>query len=211
MGISENIKILRERYNLSQKELAEIVSMSDKAVSTWESGTREPKMGTIEKLASHFGLQKSNLIEDGGMDNIHNVDSVVTFDVIGSIAAGYDGIAQLNYTGDKIDVPSAWLHNLSPDSFFMLQARGNSMMPKIEDGDYLMFRRCSSVDTGTIAAVLFSDESATVKIVHYNSNEPWWMELEPINKRGYSPIRIENEELEHCRILGQLYYLVRNF
>ena len=211
MGIQHNLKLLRERYNLSQKELGEIIGVSDKAISTWENGTREPRMGAVEKLASHFGLQKSNLIEDNGMDNIHTLYDIHTFDIIGSITAGYDGLAQEYYTGDKVDIPSAWLHNLSPDEFFVLQARGNSMMPKIEDGDYLLFRKCNSVSSGTIAAILFADESATVKIVHYDSNEPWWMELEPINKRGYSPIRIENEELEHCRVLGQLYALVRKF
>ena len=33
MGISENIKILREKYGLSQKELGQIAGVSDKAVS----------------------------------------------------------------------------------------------------------------------------------------------------------------------------------
>ena len=68
--ISKNIKILRERYNLSQKELAVIAGVSDKAVSSWERGTKEPRMGAIQKLAEHFNLKKSNLIEDGGMTNL---------------------------------------------------------------------------------------------------------------------------------------------
>lgn len=211
MGFRENLKILRQKHNLSQKDIAEIVGKSDKAVSTWESGRRVPTMGTIEKLAAHFGLQKSSLLEDNGMDNIHYIGEVTTFDVIGSIAAGYDGLAQEYYTGDTVDVPTQWLHNQSQSDFFLLQARGNSMMPKIEDGDYLLFRKQSSVDPGMIGAVIFDDESATVKKINYNSNEPWWMELEPLNKRGYSPIRIENEELEHCRVLGQLHYLIRKF
>jgi len=51
MPISDNIKILRERYNISQKELAEIAGVTDKAVSTWESGINTPRMGPIEKIA----------------------------------------------------------------------------------------------------------------------------------------------------------------
>ena len=42
MGISENIKLLREQYGLSQKELGQIAGVSDKAVSTWEQGIKEP-------------------------------------------------------------------------------------------------------------------------------------------------------------------------
>lgn len=34
MSISENIKILRERYDITQKELAEIAGVSNKASNT---------------------------------------------------------------------------------------------------------------------------------------------------------------------------------
>ena len=67
MGISENIKILRERYGLSQKELGQIAGVSDKAVSTWEQGLKEPRMGAIQKLADYFSIRKSDIIEDGGI------------------------------------------------------------------------------------------------------------------------------------------------
>ena len=67
MGISENIKILRERYGLSQKELGQIAGVSDKAVSTWEQGLKEPRMGAIQKLADYFSIRKSDIIEDGGL------------------------------------------------------------------------------------------------------------------------------------------------
>lgn len=62
--ISKNIKILRERYNLSQKELAVIAGVSDKAVSSWERGTKEPRMGAIQKLAEHFNLLSNTQYTD---------------------------------------------------------------------------------------------------------------------------------------------------
>ena len=69
MGISENIKLLREQYGLSQKELGQIAGVSDKAVSTWEQGIKEPRMGAIQKIADHFVIQKSNIIEDNGLQS----------------------------------------------------------------------------------------------------------------------------------------------
>lgn len=75
MAISENIKLLRERYRLSQKDLALIAGVSDKAVSTWERGLKEPRMGAIQKIADHFGIKKSNLIEDGGIASISTLPS----------------------------------------------------------------------------------------------------------------------------------------
>lgn len=64
MGIKENIKLLREKYKLSQKDLAIIAGVTDKAVSTWESGAKEPRMGAIQRMADHFGILKSDIIED---------------------------------------------------------------------------------------------------------------------------------------------------
>lgn len=67
MAIKENIKLLRQHYNLSQKDLAMIAGVTDKAVSTWENGLKEPRMGVIQKIADHFGFLKSNIIEEDGL------------------------------------------------------------------------------------------------------------------------------------------------
>ena len=64
MSIAENIKKLRKKHNMSQLEFGKIADASDKAVSSWERGERIPRMGTIEKIAKHFGIQKSDIIED---------------------------------------------------------------------------------------------------------------------------------------------------
>lgn len=64
MSIADNIKALRLQHGLSQAELGSIAGVSDKAVSTWENGTKVPRMGALQKLADHFGLRKSDLIED---------------------------------------------------------------------------------------------------------------------------------------------------
>lgn len=64
MTIAENIKKIREQYGLTQAELGEIAGVSDKAVSTWENGTAEPRMGAIQKIAEHFGITKGSIVDD---------------------------------------------------------------------------------------------------------------------------------------------------
>lgn len=64
MSIAENIKALREQHGLTQQQLGEIAGVSDKAVSTWETGANVPRMGAIQRMADHFGLSKSDIIED---------------------------------------------------------------------------------------------------------------------------------------------------
>ena len=63
MSIGRNIQVLRSRHGLSQRELANIAGVSDKAVSTWELGKKVPRMGAIQKMADYFGIRKSDIIE----------------------------------------------------------------------------------------------------------------------------------------------------
>ena len=63
MSIGNNIKELRLHYALSQQDLAKIADVSPKTVSAWETGRIIPRMGPIQKIADHFGLQKSDIIE----------------------------------------------------------------------------------------------------------------------------------------------------
>lgn len=70
MGVRENIAELRSLYGITQEELAKIAGVSRGAVSQWEGGFSEPRMGAIQKIADHFGIYKSNLIEDGGMRSV---------------------------------------------------------------------------------------------------------------------------------------------
>lgn len=70
MSIQKNIKALREKHNMSQQDFGKIAGVSDKAVSAWENGTRTPRMGAIEKIANYFGINKSEIIEDGYTNRI---------------------------------------------------------------------------------------------------------------------------------------------
>lgn len=70
MSIRHNIIKLRKLFGITQEQLAEIAGVSRGAVSQWEGGFSEPRMGSIQKMADHFGISKSNIIEDDGMDLI---------------------------------------------------------------------------------------------------------------------------------------------
>lgn len=70
MGVRENIVKLRRLTGVTQQELARIAGVSRSAVSLWEIGESEPRMGAVQAMADHFGLRKTNIIEDNGMDTI---------------------------------------------------------------------------------------------------------------------------------------------
>lgn len=62
--ISDKIKILRESNGWTQQELADKVDVSNSAVSAWETGVKEPRMGMINKLAKLFNVKVSYIVND---------------------------------------------------------------------------------------------------------------------------------------------------
>lgn len=70
MGVKENIVRLRKLTGVTQEELGRIAGVSRSAVSLWEIGESEPRMGAVQSIADHYRLRKANIIEDGGMDNV---------------------------------------------------------------------------------------------------------------------------------------------
>lgn len=70
MGVRENIIRLRKLTGVTQEELGRIAGVSRSAVSLWEIGDSEPRMGSVQSIADHFHIRKANIIEDGGMDSV---------------------------------------------------------------------------------------------------------------------------------------------
>ena len=74
MSIGKNIKRLRESRGLTQTELGKIAGVTDKAVSTWENGTADPRMGAIQRMADYFGVKKSDLLDDDSSSSLDLTD-----------------------------------------------------------------------------------------------------------------------------------------
>ena len=56
------IRRLREKNGITQKELAEIIRVSDKTVSKWETNKGLPDIGIIEELAKALSVSLSELL-----------------------------------------------------------------------------------------------------------------------------------------------------
>lgn len=56
MIINQRIKTLRQQHNLTQKQLAEILSVTPVTVQRFEYGTARPSLDTLVKIADHFNV-----------------------------------------------------------------------------------------------------------------------------------------------------------
>ena len=63
--ISENLIALRKENKMTQSELAEKLSYSDKAISKWEHGETLPDIEVLSKIADMYGVTFDYLIHKG--------------------------------------------------------------------------------------------------------------------------------------------------
>lgn len=207
MSIAENIKRIRLEHGLSQSELGKIAGVSDKAVSTWELGLKTPRMGAVEKMANYFGITKSAIVDDAPMTSLQKpvippgFEPMPAMDVVplvGRIACGTPITAEENIE-QMVCVPSRW------HSTFTLTCKGDSMEPRIHDGDLVAIRSQPEVENGEIAAVRIGEE-ATLKHVYLHEN---FIELRPENP-AFSSIILSREDMNAVVIEGKAVGLCRD-
>ena len=61
--MGETISMLRKEKGLTQRELAEMLHITDKAVSKWEREQSYPDIGTIPRLAEILGVSVEELMQ----------------------------------------------------------------------------------------------------------------------------------------------------
>lgn len=78
------IASLRKEKNMTQKELADKLYISDQAVSKWERGLSMPDIGLIEKLSDYLEVSVSEILKGEKIDNItkKNSDEIVKTSIL---------------------------------------------------------------------------------------------------------------------------------
>lgn len=54
INFAENLKTYRQSKNFTQTQLAEMLNVNQRTVSTWEKGLCEPSFATLAKLCDIF-------------------------------------------------------------------------------------------------------------------------------------------------------------
>ena len=69
MQFSDNLRLLRAKYKLSQKDIGSIVGISSQAVSKWESGITQPDNDSLIKLSKYFNVSTDYLLGNTESEN----------------------------------------------------------------------------------------------------------------------------------------------
>ena len=93
--------------------------------------------------------------------------------------------------------------------FMGLRVHGDSMFPKIQNNDRVIFRIQPDCETGDIVVARIDGENATLKKV-VKTEHPKTITLQPINS-DYDPIIFTGDDSEpSLEILGVVVQLVRD-
>ena len=135
----------------------------------------------------------------GGLDKSPNTASEIS--ILGNIAAGTP-IEAIQQEVDRVSLPEDLQNN---GEHYGLRVKGDSMIEAgINDGDTVIVKKASNVDSGQIAVVLIDDQEATLKRIRKKGNT---IALEAANKNYGTKIYAANR----IKIQGKLVSLYRNF
>lgn len=212
MSLGNNIKYARKAAGLTQEDIAKEIGVSKQTVQKYESGVITTiSSDKIEIIAKLLKTTPAKLMgwEDGSSLKLISpsiTDDVVTFPVLGSIAAGFEEVAVEDWSGAVVEVPTAYLKGRDKKDFFVLEVRGNSMYPLYHEKDKVLILKQNYIDhNGDVGAVIYDGECATLKRVDISDD---MVRLSPINPE-YQPKELHGADLEMYHILGVPRLLIR--
>lgn len=161
------LRELCKRKGMTPTGLALTLGLSNATAAKWKKGSI-PNGVTLQKIAAFFGVSTGYLLGE----NVYQrpVSGGVRIPVFGDVAAGIPILAIENYDSDD---PDDWEEisqkMASGGEYFALRIHGDSMEPKISNGDIVIVRIQDTVENNEIAIVRVNGEEATCKRVQKTS------------------------------------------
>ncbi|HEY9574122.1 MAG TPA: XRE family transcriptional regulator [Lachnospiraceae bacterium] len=204
----DRLKTLRTEHHLSQDELSKILGVSKQAISQYERGLRFPK--DYEQIADYFNVDLDYLL---GRSDVYtkliygnayaHLNGVYPFEpgkyripIVATVAAGQPIYAEDNIDG-YID------YDKDPQGHvFACRIKGDSMTPKISDGDIIVVDQESSWENNDIVVVTINEHDAVCKRIRKYAEGIQLISLNP----SYEPMTFTQHEVDSLpiKIVGRV-------
>ena len=206
MTMGEYIKKLRTDHGYTQEELGQMLDpkVNRAAINKWECGrVANIKRSHIAQMAKIFDVDPVKLMcfdqAPQRPASAQPVNDSCSIPLIGRVAAGQPLFDEGNVIGEVFVDPSM----LSSDAkLYALKVSGDSMFPRIQNGDTLIVREQSTADDGEIVIVTVNGDEGTCKKLKRYPDALALVSINPI----YEPIMYTWEEVEQLpvRIVGKV-------
>lgn len=200
---ADRIKEGMELRQLKQSDLVEMTGISKGALSSYISGRYVPKQNNIFLIAKALNVSESWLMGNDVPLERRMIDrkKSVTINVLGRVAAGIP----IEAIEGIIDTEEITEEFARAGSFFGLQIHGDSMEPRIYEGDVVIVRQQDDADSGDIVIAMINGDDATCKRLRKYRDG---IELIP-NNPSYEPMFFSNDEImtKPVKIIGKVVEL----
>jgi repressor LexA len=202
----ENFFELCKKNNLKPLRVVKDIGIASGSITKWKNGSI-PNSRSLTKIADYFGVSVEYLLgketpaaqsETIALDH-NNLRMVPLFE---TVSAGFGAYA----SEDIQDYMPVYFHNPSEAAqTICIKVRGNSMSPKIEDGDIIQVHKQESVDDGSIAVVLVDGDEGLVKKLQYRPDGVDLISMNPM----YPPMRFDAAEASRVRVVGLVTQVIK--
>ena len=184
-------------------DLAKRTGISESTISQYRSGYAEPKKDRLQLFADVLEVNPAWLL---GIDvpmstsNIctGSVNKGIKINVLGRVAAGIP-IEAIENIIDTEEIPASMA---KCGEYFGLMIQGDSMTPRIYDGDTVIVRRQDDAETDQVVIALINGNDATCKRLMKFDGGISLISFNP----SYPPMIFTNEQIETMpvKIIGRV-------
>ena len=191
----------RKKLNMSQKDLSGKIGVSRSTLAMWETGGSQPDNDSLKKLANILNVSIDYLL--GRDESVKS--NAIKIPVLGRVVAGIP----IEAIEDILDYEEISREMAESGDYFALSIKGDSMEPRMKEGDVVIVRKQPDADTGDIAIVLVNGDEATIKKIKKQNDG---ISLIPSNPK-YDIMFYTNSEIETkpVNIIGKVVELRAKF
>ncbi len=197
--LNKNIKYIRTKENISQQELADKIGIDRSTISRIEKNEIDTSLENAIKISEALSISLSDLVgkdlrfDNGDIENIKN--NIIKIPVFGTIKAGIPIESQSDII-DYIDIPAKWTKGNK--KFYGIKLSGDSMFPKYQDGDIVIFEQTNDKElyNGKDVAVMINGTESTFKKILINEQG---IVLQPYNT-AYDIMIFSKDDVERLPI-----------
>lgn len=191
MTLGNKIKYLRQQSALTLDELGKKLGVSGQTVFKYENGLIENlSINKIALMAKIFQVSPAYLM---GWKEPQTPRKAVKIPVLGNVAAGIP-IEAIEDVLDWEEIPQELANT---GTFFALKIKGDSMSPRILNGDVVIVRQQSTANSGDIVIAKVNGYDACCKKLIIKDDG---LILQSFNQ-AYEPMYFSRKEIEESPVL----------
>lgn len=207
---AERLTTLLDNSDETTYTLADKLGLTSATISRYANALMKPKVPTVISMAKIFNVNEAWLMgydvpmEQEVIESNAEIlnERLFNIPVFESASAGFGVTAQSNII-DYIPLP--FRSKSEAENTLCIRVKGDSMSPKIEDGDLIQVYRQTSVDSGDVAVVIVDNDEGFVKKVEYDTDFIRLISFNPY----YPPIVFNGADVLRVNVVGKVKKIIR--